>query len=636
MNAKTMRIHKEARSLFWPWCAVMIAGALPLVAQSHSAQMGGPLWGVHYLIEPASFLGFFFGIPLLASLSLGNEFQHRTMSLLLSQPVGRMEIWGEKLSVTIVAALSAILVFGVSWRSALNQAPELWMAAGAWIIAMIASTTFWTLIARSTLGGMVLAGGVHYFFFIPWLFRREWIPETTTARSIAAFLVLCYAAVMLWLGRRQLGRFQVTGGMAGDDLLMAGPTLLPWAMAGWFRCRPAGAVLNLIRKELRLLRPLWLITPLGLVSWMYLSMLRSKLERGSVPAIITVPAIIMVTAVTPLIAVLAGTLSLGEERTSGTHSWHMTLPVPARRQWLIKLFMALFAGLVCAVLLPILVLYLFGSASMFVDVHGATVWALMVVLLSFASFWCACAVNGTLRAALWVFPAMGALLVAGRFGNWIAAKLAELVVSRFDPFTNSRFTNALSNLQPVMILATPLRVAALLLVPTLVIAVMQSYRLFRGQVEDSLLSVSRNLFPPAVAVFLCTCSLTAFSAFVADAQQQMWTMFRETHEAIVRIQPGIAKLDATHPLQLTVEDLAKAAPLSERTQRWLRDSRITVAPDQPHPGPYCCGGNSRSITFAPEKAYSWYSATIHLPSGSECTVSFQSGRGSGTLGGVCE
>ena len=30
MNAKTTRILKEARPLFWPWCAVVLAGALPL------------------------------------------------------------------------------------------------------------------------------------------------------------------------------------------------------------------------------------------------------------------------------------------------------------------------------------------------------------------------------------------------------------------------------------------------------------------------------------------------------------------------------------------------------------------------------------------------------------------------------
>ena len=31
MNAKATRILKEARPLFWPWCAVALAGALPLV-----------------------------------------------------------------------------------------------------------------------------------------------------------------------------------------------------------------------------------------------------------------------------------------------------------------------------------------------------------------------------------------------------------------------------------------------------------------------------------------------------------------------------------------------------------------------------------------------------------------------------
>src|SRR6516162_3246772 len=164
MNAKTTRILKEARSLFWPWCAVTIVGALRLVDQSHSVLLGdGPLGLVHHVIEPLSFLGFFLGIPLLATLSLGNEFQHRTLPLLLSQPIDRREIWVEKTSVTIIATVSATLVFCVSWRTALQQNPAFWMEAGAWIIAMIASATLWTLVARSTLGGMVLAGGVHYF-----------------------------------------------------------------------------------------------------------------------------------------------------------------------------------------------------------------------------------------------------------------------------------------------------------------------------------------------------------------------------------------------------------------------------------------------------------------------------------------
>jgi len=234
---------------------------------------------------------------------------------------------------------------------------------------------------------------------------------------------------------------------------------------------------------------------------------------------------------------------------------------------------------------------------------------------------------------------MGALLLAGRFGDWVARGLMDLVASRLDPFADFTFTNAVSNLEWYGRDATPMLVATLLLVPTSLFAVLQSYRLFRTQLQDSALTVGRCLLPLAIVASLCGFSLGAFDAFVVQAREQMWTMFHETHEAIVKIQPGTTKLDAAHPLQLTGEELAKASPLSERTRRWLANSTITVGPDQPHPGAsgrYCCGGNSRSVTFAPDNAYSWYLATIRLPGGSSCTVSFMAGRGHGILGGVCE
>src|SRR5947208_1628092 len=175
MSAKTTRILKEARSLFWPWCAVIIAGALRLVEQSDSALLrGGALQGIHPLVEAISFLGFFVGIPLLATLSLGNEFHYRTLQLLLSQPVSRMEIWSEKLIVTIVAVLAAALVFRYGQQSTFPQDPELWVVGGALIIAMISSATFWTLVARSTMGGLAL-NAVSCSIPLVWHLRRAGI-----------------------------------------------------------------------------------------------------------------------------------------------------------------------------------------------------------------------------------------------------------------------------------------------------------------------------------------------------------------------------------------------------------------------------------------------------------------------------
>jgi hypothetical protein len=394
----------------------------------------------------------------------------------------------------------------------------------------------------------------------------------------------------------------------------------------------------LIRKEIRLLRPLWLITLLAALGWIFLALFGLVPARGSNEN----PVAMLVVGISSLlVAILAGSLSLGEERTSGTHAWHMTLPVSARRQWLIKLSIAMFAGPVCAVLLPVLAMIASGlrngSPMMFVKPHDVVNWLLAAALLSFASFWCASAVNGTVRAALWILPVAYVLFFAGYFGLWVGDNLVDLVVSRFDPFTSLRFTSAISN---VPLARAPTRylllnstegmlllVAMLWWVGTLLFAVIQSYRLFRAQPADSVLSVLRSLLPLAVSVLLCSLSFEAPSLFVSHARQQMWTLLRETNKAIEQIQPGNRELDAAHPLRLTVEDLAKVSPLSERTRRWLSNSSITVAPDDAH---LCC----RDL-YVPDQAGSWYLVTIDLPNGFRCAMPFQPGRNR-MFFGVCE
>ncbi len=618
MNAKATRILKEARPLFWPWCAVALAGALPLVY---------PLdW------TPLIYLLGFFVVPVLATLSLGNEFQHRTLSLLLSQPVGRMEIWGEKLSVTIVAIVSAVLVFSLALRATSFHPDRQELAfAGAWIVAITASATFWTLFTRSTVGGVALNIGVQSFisFTVPWanladgLRARGYLaPGNHIVVSTVGFVFLCYAGVMVWLGGRTLARFQATGGMASDDLLMAGPDVMPGALAGWLRCRPTGVLLNLIRKELRLLRPVWLISLLAAVGWACLTLFGLLFERGFSRNFETAVIIVGVIS-TLMIAILAGSLSLGEEKTSGTHSWQMTLPVPSPLQWLIKLFVALFAGFVGAWLLPALIAgRLFGSTHILVDEYFGIRWLLLVLLLTFAAFWCACALNVTVGAVLWVIPVMIALGCVGYFGNWATNGLVDFILARFDPFANLRFAIAVSKLSLIWSFhRPPLPILPFLLVPALLLAVIQSYRLFRAQVQDSTRSLVRNLLPLAMLVFLLTFSWVGFNAFVDHAGWQVWGLFGETNRAIEKILPGAANADATHPLQLTVDDLAKATPspfpLSESTRRWLRNSRITVTPDKAHPRGFYCREYPRGWNSC------YYLATIHLPNGADLTQSFE-------------
>jgi hypothetical protein len=636
MTAKTTRILKEARPLFWPWCAVAMAGALPLVH---------PLdWG------PLIVLIGFFAVPLLATLSFGDEFQHRTFSLLLSQPVGRMDIWGEKLSVTVVAVVSAVLVFSLALRAtSFHPDRQLLAFAGAWIVAITASATFWTLFTRSTVGGIALNIGVQSFisFVVPWANLADWLrargyllPGNPIVPSTVTFVFLCYAGVMIWLGRRTLTGFQATGGMGSDDLLMAGPDVMPGAFAGWLRCRPTGAVLNLIRKELRLLRPVWLISLLAAVGWACLALFGLLHQRGSSRNFETAVVIVGVIS-TLIIAILAGSLSLGEERTSGTHSWHMTLPVSALRQWLIKLLMALFAGFVGAGILPMLIAgRLFGSSHSLVDVHLGTGWLLGVLILTFASFWCACAANGTVSAVLWVFPVIFTLGFASDFGGRAGRELIDFVVSRFDPFANLRFANAVASSFDLLAFwrfadhfprgwesGFGALIQVLALVPAVVFAILQSYRLFRAQLPGRTLSVVRSLLPLAMMAFLCGLGLSAYYFFVFEATQQEIRLTSDIHAAIEIILSSAVNLDATEALHLTVDDLAKAHDrtktlrllFSESTRRYLRNSRITVTPNKAHPSDYdyCCDRNGRSTRWW------YYLATIPLASGSDLTLSFQ-------------
>lgn len=495
MSAKSTRLVKEARSVFWPWLAVISAATVPLLERSWSAGSGAvPLWGIYQGIEPASFLGFFIGLPLLATLSLGNEFQCRTVALLLSQPVSRTEIWSEKLIVALAAVLSAASLFCITGRKVIQQDPAIGMISAALMIPMVASAPFWTLLARSTLGGLAL-NALNAAIPVVWLNRRDWIPQSALSRSVTLFAVVCYSGVMLWLGRRSLARFEVTGGPASDDLLMAGPNVLRGAVSEWFRCRPTGLLVNLVRKEFRLLRPVWLISLLAIPIWICLPLFGHTSDKS-------IPAFILVVAFIPLVAVLAGSLSLGEERTSGTHSLHLTLPASSRRQWLIKLALAMFTSLVCAALLPILALIVskmfFGVALLPVDSGHWISWLLPVSLLTFASFWCACTVNGTVRAALCVFPVLIAIYLAGGFGDWaanllFAAGRLQFVFSSLGLFANFRFTNAVSNLNLFVDAALPYLFFALWVVPTLLFAVTQSSRLFRKQLQESKLFVLRRL-----------------------------------------------------------------------------------------------------------------------------------------------
>ncbi len=631
MTAKSTRILKEARPLVWPWLAVAIAGALPLVH------------GPQYL-DLVTMVGFYLGIPVLATLAFGSEFQSRTFALVLSQPIERREIWREKLMVTVFAVVTAALVFSLTLGVQINyQYPHFFIFIAAWTLAIIASAAFWTLWTRSTMGGVVLNFGV-LALIITWvdvashLYDSPYSVEENSAAILRAALILtCYAGVMLWLGWRRIERFQVTGTMAGDDLVTAGPDLMPRALADLFRSRSRGAILNLLRKEFRLLRPVWLFTILTAVGWSGVTAFQVMREHARVKYLpMTAGAVGLSCAL--IIAILAGCLSLGEERTSGRHAWHLTLPVSARVQWVVKFLTALLAGALCAGVVPLLFLAagksLLGMSVLADRPDYPTLWFWSMLTLTAAAFWCSCAADGTVTAALWVVPVLAAIGFAPEAGQWAGRHFMGLLEAKFNLLGNFRLDVMIDHVlwplhvpPPRTFFERALRIFVGvtepyaygerelgIFIPTVALAVVQSYRMFQKQAIAGTRVVVRRLLPLVLLTLGCSFALSGLERFTWGAAGWPWMIIHTTHAAIEKLLAESAS--QAKPMELSAVDLDNAYPLPKDTLKLLHNARITVTPEGPT-------GESRYIDETTRIPLWFYHATIHLEDGTDLTASFE-------------
>jgi ABC-type transport system involved in multi-copper enzyme maturation permease subunit len=156
MNA---RIRKEARTLLPAMVVTLLSVAVPLIISGHKAAR----FGCFPLV---------FGFVTIGAISFGNEFQHRTIQMLLTQPIARTTVWLEKLMVLgtgigigLLIYLIGLLIFDAD---ILYEADA--PAAAVFIIlsslCAFCSTPYWTLIARNSLAGVVFSLVVPIFVLV--------------------------------------------------------------------------------------------------------------------------------------------------------------------------------------------------------------------------------------------------------------------------------------------------------------------------------------------------------------------------------------------------------------------------------------------------------------------------------------
>jgi hypothetical protein len=217
-------------------------------------------------IFPSSFVSFveaglMLGCALLVALSFGAEFQNRTLPLLLSQPCTRLRLWGEKMLVLAGLLLLVAAVFVVGMSNDLAGAIKVMRPATYSLLPLVCSVGFWTLFARSTLGGIAFSlatlGAV--MMTVAFAVGKIWAGQPIMVDGLTPLTMslagLAYAPLFLWLGWRKFSGLELNSSDGGESGLNASAGA-DAPVASVLRSRVGSPVTNLVRKELRLLRPL--------------------------------------------------------------------------------------------------------------------------------------------------------------------------------------------------------------------------------------------------------------------------------------------------------------------------------------------------------------------------------------------
>lgn len=667
MNSRSTGIAKEARLLLGAWVAVMLMGVVSLVPVAST--FAG--LNIHGMLESLVPFGAMFGIPLLATLAFGSEFQYRTMAMLLAQPVDRREIWREKMMVSATAVSTAAVVYAFSLHALRAKRAEEWMSVIAIAAVSLAAAPFYTFVARSMIGGLVL--NLSGFFVVTVVLDYLAYVVQISPHSgyeaydrhlqdlpgwfvVAGILVYAgYSAVMTWLGRRAFLRLQAVEGMQAGEAILPASRIFPGFAANWFRCRPHGRILNLVRREFHLLRIVWILGLVCAAMWTAIAFFGLMPTPESDRFLMLIGIAVVGNVV---IAVLAGAISLGEEKTWGTHPWHMTLPVSTNLQWVVKLLIALLTSLIWAALVPIAILRV--GALIGGPTHGLgdpDIWMMLLYasLLTLAAFWSACVVKGTVRATVWVIPtglaltfsaltvvwitslgtgnAMGWYERVGWFYRalgWIVAAIGPMKVSSWMEFLPLRYL-FVSGLNFVLMMVVT------------GIALIQTRRLFAARREETTRTALHALVPIVLATALCVLALNALQVTVMQSYRQEEQVLDETHQAIIaKIGSADKKME-----KLTWSDLSRETVLSSGARKWLRNASVTVVQDTPElielrngpPAPSTLWSMIPGDHVGP---LAGYSAIVHMPNGSECSLKFNRARGTptkyfgGWIRGTCD
>lgn len=401
-------VAKEVREIFPYWLVSAAVSALWLTGGGGS------------LDEGMAFVSFLVGelaTVAMGAATFGHEFTHRTVSLMLVQPVARRELWQRKMGV-LGAAMGTTLLLRLAGPILHGNALTALSFAGLMSVSAILyglTVAPWlTLVSRSVLAGTVFTVCLPVITYqatsvaVALAYGLDVSNASAMPATLSVFVLL---TVLQWivapfLGYRAFRRLQATDSRGPVIRL---PRLLRRTQASAVTARRGGgALIKLIGKELRLLAPAYVVAGLYLlicgadITIRLLWPAADPGENGS--DLVRISSVIYAI----LVSLLAGCLACAEDRHMGTLLWQLVQPVAAWRQWLVKAGVAHSVSLVLALGLPVLMLgaesALFWPGQFHFPVVQAVVVVLDVIVLCLLGLYVSSLAGSTIRAMLWATP----------------------------------------------------------------------------------------------------------------------------------------------------------------------------------------------------------------------------------------
>lgn len=580
MNFVHPRLARELRPLLLPWSVAAFAGLGNLIGLFSQGAFASFLTGL-----PG--IAFVVGCLFLAAWPMGSEFHHRTLPLLLSQPHCRFRLWREKMVATSlgIGALTLVYVATIVAQGEKVSLEDALPWAG-FIGATASSAAVFTLGARSVLGGMVLTGGCQFAValgvtgMIYGCYKMLGLdpedPALARWPTIVAYVSagVVYAAFTLWLGWRKWAELEARDAPEWQPVSLPA-WVTPKKLATLLRCQSAGNLANLIRKELSLQRPVFVIAVFTSACWILTLMLfilqpaRAELFQGIFGGLAVTHVVLSV--------LLAGCVPLGEEKALGLADWHLTLPASARRQWAVKLLVGAGTAVLLGLALPLawsgLALVKGKVGLLAIPTEAMGVPAGLLTILFVLGFWSAAMLESAVRAAL--------ATVMSVIGLGLCVSLALWISELFFPhgLQSDLITTLLARCQlppgflsshdAAILSCVPLAVLAVLLV-----ALVQSFAHFRCvQVRNAV------IFQSALALAAVAFASAFWCAdLVKSIQSQSDLGDLELGATFSALPQFETKIAAGKPWPVTPQELERTGGLSGRAKTWLRNSSIMVYP----------------------------------------------------------